>query len=166
MADLAPDRARARLLEVGWSAERTTAANLADAAAHGGTWVTDDATAVLGAPEVELVVEATGDALAGVDHALRAIAAGKHLVMVNVEADVLCGPELARRAEAAGLVYSLAYGDQPALIAEQVDWARACGLEVIAAGKGTKYLPAFHRSTPDTVWGHYGISPERAPRAA
>ena len=117
---------------------------------------------VVGCAEVELVVEATGDAVAGAAHALAAIEAGKHVVMVNVEADVLCGPALARRAEAQGVVYSLAYGDQPALIAEQVDWARACGLEVIAAGKGTKYLPAFHRSTPDTVWGHYGITPERA----
>ena len=87
------------------------------------------------------MVEATGDAVAGAAHALAAIEAGKHVVMVNVEADVLCGPALARRAEAQGVVYSLAYGDQPALIAEQVDWARACGLEVIAAGKGTQ-VPA------------------------
>jgi predicted homoserine dehydrogenase-like protein len=100
--------------------------------------------------------------VAGAAPALAALEAGKHVVMVNVEADVLCGPALARRAAERGVVYSLAYGDQPALIAEQVDWAGACGLEVIAAGKGTKYLPAFHRSTPDTVWAHYGISPERA----
>ena len=52
----------------------------------------------------------------------------------------------------------MAYGDQPALIAEQVDWARACGFEVVAAGKGTKYLPAYHPSTPDGVWAHYGLT--------
>ena len=85
--------------------------------------------------------------------------------MVNVEADVLAGPALAARARAAGIVYSLAYGDQPALIAEQVDWARACGFRVAAAGKGTKYLPAFHASTPDTVWSHYGLTAGEA-RAA
>jgi predicted homoserine dehydrogenase-like protein len=151
IADLDPGRARANLAAIGWSAERCAAIRL-----------TEDATALLASAEVELVVEATGDAVAGAAHALAAIEAGKHVVMVTVEADVLCGPALARRAEAQGVVYSLAYGDQPALIAEQVDWARACGLEVIAAGKGTKYLPAFHRSTPDTVWGHYGITPERA----
>ena len=44
----------------------------------------------------------------------------------------------------------MAYGDQPALIGEMVDWARACGFEVVAAGKGTKYLPAYHAVTPDT----------------
>jgi predicted homoserine dehydrogenase-like protein len=69
-----------------------------------------------------------------------------------VEADALAGPMLARRAKAAGVVYSLAWGDQPALIAEHVDWARTCGFEVVCAGKGTRYLPAYHASTPDTVW--------------
>ena len=87
---------------------------------------------------------------------------GKHVVMVNVEADALAGPLLARKAAEAGIVYSLAYGDQPALICEMVDWARAAGFEVVAAGKGTKYLPAYHASTPDTVWGHYGLTPENA----
>jgi predicted homoserine dehydrogenase-like protein len=78
--------------------------------------------------------------------------------MVNVEADVLAGPLLARRAAEAGIVYSLAYGDQPALIAEMVDWGRAAGFDIVCAGKGTKYLPAYHASTPETVWGHYGFS--------
>ena len=78
--------------------------------------------------------------------------------MVNVEADVLAGAALVREAERAGVVYSLAYGDQPALICEMVDWARACGFRVIAAGKGTKYLPEYHASTPATVWGNcYGL---------
>src|SRR5207247_3735561 len=49
------------------------------------------------------------------------------VVMVNVEADALAGPLMARRAATAGVVYSLAYGDQPALICELVEWARACG---------------------------------------
>jgi predicted homoserine dehydrogenase-like protein len=80
--------------------------------------------------------------------------------MVNVEADALAGPLLARRAREAGIVYSLAYGDQPALICELVDWCRAAGFEVVAAGKGTKYLPEYHASTPDTVWPYYGLSPE------
>ena len=52
--------------------------------------------------------------------------------------------------------------DQPALIAEMVDWARAVGLDVICAGKGTKYLPAYHHVTPDDVWTHYGLTPEQA----
>ena len=81
--------------------------------------------------------------------------------MVNVEADALAGPLLARRAREAGIVYSLAYGDQPALICELVDWCRAAGFDVVAAGKGTKYLPEYHASTPATVWPHYGFTPEQ-----
>src|SRR3546814_8038005 len=92
----------------------------------------------------------TGNPAAGIAHALAAIDAGRHIVMVNVEADALAGPLLAARARAAGVVYSLAYGDQPALVCEMVDWARAAGFEVVAAGKGTKYLPAYHRSEEHT----------------
>nr|HQT80484.1 Gfo/Idh/MocA family oxidoreductase [Rhodopila sp.] len=151
IADLSPDRARTACRNVGWTEERIAAVRF-----------TDDAAAMLAAPEVEVVVEATGHAPAGIRHAREAIRQGKHIVMVNVEADVLAGPLLAREAEAAGVVYSLAYGDQPALICEMIDWARSCGFPVIAAGKGTKYLPEYHASTPDTVWGYYGLTAEQA----
>jgi predicted homoserine dehydrogenase-like protein len=77
--------------------------------------------------------------------------------MVTVEIDPIAGPVLARRAQEAGVVYTHAYGDQPALICELVDWARASGLEVACAGKGTKHLPDYHAVTPDTVWQHYGL---------
>jgi predicted homoserine dehydrogenase-like protein len=97
-------------------------------------------------------VESTGVPGAGIHHALSAIANGKHIVMVNVEADALAGPLLARRAKTAGVVYSLAWGDQPALICEHVDWARAAGFKVICAGKGTRYEPHYHKSNPDNVW--------------
>src|SRR5207253_11027672 len=115
-------------------------------------------------PRIAVVVEAPGSPPAGIAHARAAIAAGKHIVMVNVEADALAGPLLAEEARAKGVAYSLAYGDQPALTCELVDWARACGFEVVAAGKGTKYLPAYHRVTPDEVWHHYGLTPEEAQR--
>jgi len=151
IADLAPDRAREACRRVGWSDERIAA-----------TRFTDDTPAMLTAADIEVVVEATGHAPAGTEHARRAIAEGKHIVMVNVEADVLAGVALAREAARAGVVYSLAYGDQPALICELVDWARACGFRVLAAGKGTKYLPEYHASTPATVWGYYGLTEEQA----
>ncbi len=151
IADLAPDRARAACRAVGWNEDRIAAARF-----------TDDGMAMIVSPDVEVIVEATGHAPAGIAHARQAIKNGKHIVMVNVEADVLAGPLLARAAERAGVVYALAYGDQPALICEMVDWARACGFKVIAAGKGTKYMPEYHASTPDTVWGYYGLTPEQA----
>jgi predicted homoserine dehydrogenase-like protein len=162
VADLAPARARGNLQRVGWPAERIAAASLGEAVDRGTTWIGDDARALISHPALDVVIDATGHPPSGIAHALAAIANGKHIVMVNVEADVLAGPLLAQKARAAGVVYSLAYGDQPALIAEQVDWARACGFDVIAAGKGTKYLPAYHQSTPETVWPHYGLTPEQA----
>ena len=100
--------------------------------------------------------------MAAVEHALAAFQHGKHVVMVTVEADAYCGPLLARRGQEAGVVYSLAYGDQPALICELVDWARAAGFPVVAAGRGHKWLPHYAQSTPETVWGYYGLTPEQA----
>ena len=114
---------------------------------------------------VDVVLEATGSVEAGCRHALDAIARGKHIVMATVEADVLAGPILKHLADEAGVTYTLAYGDQPALIKELFDWATTLGFEVVAAGKGTKFLPEFRESTPDTVWGFYGHTPEEAERA-
>jgi predicted homoserine dehydrogenase-like protein len=162
IADLDPARARTACRAVGWPKERSAAATFAEALRTGATAVTDDAAELIAADGIEVIIEATGIPEAGIRHALLSFEHRRHIVMVNVEADVLVGPLLARRAAEAGVVYAMAYGDQPALICEQVDWARACGLEVVAAGKGTLYMPEFHASTPDTVWNYYGLSAERA----
>jgi predicted homoserine dehydrogenase-like protein len=153
VADLDPARARLALERVGFEAA-------AGSRGRPPVAIVDDARALIDSPGVEIVIDATGSPAAGIAHVLACCAARKHIVMVNVEADALAGPLLARRAREAGVVYSLAYGDQPALICEMVDWVRACGFEVIAAGKGTKYLPEYHASTPDTVWPYYGFTPE------
>ena len=160
VADLAPDRARAALTRVGWPAAALNADTIHHAVKTGKAYFSDDVRSVIVDPEVEIVIDATGQAAAGIEHVLTCCEYGKHIIMVNVEADALAGPLLARRAREAGIVYSLAYGDQPALICEMVDWARASGFEVVAAGKGTKYLPEFHTSTPDTVWPYYGFTDE------
>jgi len=164
VADLDPPRARASLERVGWSADRYRARSFDEARKEGTTCGTDDAATAIASDAVEIVIDATGSPAAGIRHALACCEHGKHVVMVNVEADCLAGPLLARRAREAGIIYSLAYGDQPALICELVDWARAAGFDVAAAGKGTRYLPAYHDSTPETVWGHYGFSPEQVAR--
>ena len=161
VADLAGDRARRALREAGYSEDQASAASFSEALSSGGTHITEDAQALISAEGMEVVVEATGSPAAGVRHALLCFENGRHVVMVNVEADALVGPLLARRAEEAGVVYSMAYGDQPAIICEMVDWARTTGFEVVCAGKGTKYLPGYHASTPETVWGHYGFTDEQ-----
>src|SRR5574341_866432 len=133
VADLVPQRARDSLARTGWDAARYGARSLDDASRNGTTCVTGDAMGAIASGAVEIVIDATGDPAAGIRHALACCREGKHIIMVNVEADCLAGPLLARRARAAGVVYSLAYGDQPALICELVDWARATGFEVVAA---------------------------------
>src|SRR3954462_14887266 len=153
VVDLDPERAREACRTVGWDDARIAATKFTD----------DGAAATSG--NIEVIVEATGNPAAGIRHARAAITTGKHIVMVNVEADVLAGPLLADEARKAGVVYSLAYGDQPALTAEMVDWARATGFRVVAAGKGTKYLPAYHDVTPDGVWQHYGLTAGEAQSA-
>src|SRR5215831_4532763 len=152
IADLDVARARAQARAAGWGEAVFSAPSVADALKKRTTHVTADADALITCPGIEVIVEATGIPEAGIRHALRTIAHGKHIVMVNVEADALAGPLLARKAKAADVVYSLAWGDQPALICEHVDWARTCGFTVIAAGKGTRYEPHYHQSTPDTLW--------------
>src|ERR1700730_15516571 len=154
IADLDPERAKAACRNVGWDETRIARTRFIE---RGRDAINDEL--------VEVVIEATGNPIAGIAHAIEAIDAKKHIVMVNVEADALAGAWLAQKARAAGVIYSKAYGDQPALIAEMVDWARSAGFTIAAAGKGTKYLPAYHTVTPDGVWQHYGLTAEEAKRA-
>lgn len=164
IADLSPGAARINLGRVGWDAARTQAASAEAALEDGSTWITEDWQALTRHPAIDIIVECTGNPIAAVDHCLDAFAHGKHVVNVTVEADAFCGPLLAKRAADAGVVYSLAFGDQPALICDLVDWARTCGFPVVAAGRGHKWLPHFCESTPETVWGNYGLTPEQAAR--
>ncbi len=164
IADLAPEAARRNLQRVGWAAERYAAPTLDAALRDGRTHIGEDWAALVRHPAIDVIVECTGHPIAAVDHCLEAFAHGKHVVNVTVEADAFCGPLLARRAAEAGVVYSLAFGDQPALICDLVDWARTCGFPVVAAGRGHKWLPHYSESTPDTVWQHWGLSPAQAER--
>jgi predicted homoserine dehydrogenase-like protein len=164
IADLSPDAARTNLARVGWEAQRTQATSMENAIATGATFITDNWETLCTHPSIDIVVECTGHPIAAVDHCLLAFANKKHVVNVTVEADAFCGPLLARRAAEAGVVYSLAFGDQPALICDLVDWARTCGFPVVAAGRGHKWLPHFSQSTPDTVWDNYGLTAEQAKR--
>lgn len=163
VADLAVEKTTNTLTMLGWSPEQlvhtNTASRINDVAATGRTAIAGNALELIDA-DLDVMVESTGSPEAGAQHALLSIDRGQHVVMVTVEADALVGPMLRRQAERAGVAYSFAYGDQPALVCELVDWARTCNLEVVAAGKGTRHLPHYHYSTPDTVFESYGIDKE------
>ena len=154
IADLKPDNAVKACKNVGWSDDLINKTKFVDTGAD-----------AIKLNEVEVVIEATGFPAAGIEHARQAFQNGKHIIMVNVEADVLAGAALAKEANSVGVVYSMAYGDQPALTAEIVEWARASGFNVTSAGKGTRYQPIYHKSSPETVWDYYGLTHEEARKA-
>ena len=164
IADLSPVNAKKNLARVGWRDEQSNASSLDEAIKTGQTHISDNWEALVSHPAIDVIIECTGHPIAAVDHCLLAFKNGKNVVNVTVEADAFCGPLLALKAAEAGVVYSLAFGDQPALICDLVDWARTCGFPVVAAGRGHKWLPHFCESTPETVWGNYGLTPEQAER--
>ena len=164
IADISPESARSNLEFVGWPPERFSAASLDIAAQNRTTHVTEDWLSLVRHPRIDIVIECTGSPVAAIEHALEAFRNGKHVINVTVEADAFCGLALARKADEAGVIYSMAYGDQPALTCDLVDWARACGFSVVAAGRGHKWLPEYRKSTPETVWDHWGVSREVAER--
>lgn len=159
--DLDCKRARENLIKAGFDSELLRE-NFCSRYSKAEVFVTDDGDQIFKEGMLDVVIESTGDPICGIEHAIRCIDHGIDVVMVNVEADVLAGFELAKKARENNVIYSLAYGDQPALIVEQVDTVRSMGLDVVCAGKGTKYLPSYHQSTPETVWDHYGLTPEEA----
>lgn len=164
VADLRVDVAKSNMVFAGWHADQIEAPSLAAALASGETHVGDDAMALIGFDGIDIVIECTGNPVVAVDHVLAAFAAGKHVISATVEADAVCGAALVARARAAGVIYSQAYGDQPAMTVDLVDWARTCGFEVTAAGRGHKWKPEYRFSTPDTIWDYWGVTVEQAER--
>ena len=154
ICDLNIDKAKKACREVGWSKDLIN-----------NVIFTQDFEKAINNDEVDVVVEATGNPSSGIKHARKCFKYGKHVIMVNVEADVLAGPSLSEEANSAEVVFSMAYGDQPSLTLEIIEWARASGFKVTAAGKGTKYMPEYHYSTPKTVWDHYGLTSDEAEKA-
>ena len=164
VVDLRPDAAKSNMTLVGWDETAFSARDLEDAVQSGATHVGDDWEAVTAHPQIDIIIECTGNPIAAVTHILKAFEHGKHVINVTVEADAFVGPGLANKAREAGAIYSMAYGDQPALASDLVDWARACGFSVVAAGRGHKWLPHYRHSTPETVWDHWGLTREQAER--
>jgi predicted homoserine dehydrogenase-like protein len=165
VADPAPQAVRAALLRSGWPERQFAATSLGAALATGATHVGDDAAALIAADGLDVVVEATDAPAAGIAHCLLAIDYGRQIVMANLAADALAGPLLARRAAEAGLVYSLAYGDRPALLTEFVAWARTCGFKPVCAGIGAPFLPAFRQATPEHYAELPGLTPTQLAKA-
>ena len=123
----------------------------ADKAVRAGKWVVStDAQVACAVPSVEAVIDATGSPEMGATISLASINNKKHIVMMNVECDITIGPILHQLASNAGVVYTLASGDEPAAIMELYRFARAMGFTVVAAGKG-KNNPLDIYATPESL---------------
>lgn len=101
-------------------------------------------------PQLDAVIDATGSTEMGAMVALDAFNHKKHVVMMSVECDITIGPILRQMAENAGVVYSLAAGDEPAATIELYRFAKALGFTIVAAGKG-KNNPLNIYATPADV---------------
>ena len=80
-------------------------------------------------PSIQVVIDATGSPEMGARISWNAIKHKKHIVMMNVECDVTIGPILSQMARNAGVIYSLAAGDEPAAIMDIYRFAKALGLK-------------------------------------
>ncbi len=118
--------------------------------ADGRVAVTATAGWLVGSPDVDAVMDATGEPEVGAQLALMAGEQGKPFITMNIEAEVTVGPILAAFAREAGTTYTVAAGDEPSVLAELVDFARLLGLEVVCAGKG-KNNRLDPSATPATV---------------
>ena len=163
IADLDTSRATGALHKAGMTNDKIshseTSEDINQAIEGDRTVVTASADALIEA-DLDVVVEATGLVEVGAKHAYNAIGARKNVTMVTVEADVLVGHLLKKRADEMGVIYSLAYGDEPAMAYELYDWAQTLGFRVIAAGKGTRFKKEFRKANPDDVPRLYGFSGE------
>jgi len=164
VADLDIDKAKKRCIRAGWPEEAIDIGDSTSAINKGSRSnrivLTDDSQKLIQA-DLDIILEITGIPDVGAYNAWSALEAGKHVVMVTVEADALLGIALKQLADKNGLIYSLGYGDEPACLCEQIDWARTAGFEVVCVGKCISWKPEKPYSTPETGWKYYGLSEEQ-----
>lgn len=120
-----------------------------DALRAGRRVVTQNAVLLTQVPAVEAIVEATGLAEVGATVAWHAILNGKNIIMLNVETDVTVGVLLNRMARQAGVVYTVASGDEPGVCMGLYNFARTLGFDVVCIGKGKNNSIDFD-ATPDS----------------
>ncbi len=114
--------------------------------------ITDDPMVLCAAPSIEALVEVTGT----VDHAAAvveaAMAAGKHVILMNAELDGTIGPILKAHADAAGVILTACDGDQPGVEANLYRFVKGIGLRPLVCGN-IKGLQDPYR-TPTTQQGY------------
>ena len=155
VADLNLEKAQKAIVRSGWSEDMLkkvgNTGQINDSAQRGAIALTDDAESLIHA-DLDVVIEVTGTVDAASRHIWAALGDGKHVVNVSAEADALLGLALQKRAEEKGVVYSYGFGDEPAELCEQIDWAKTSGFEVVCIGKYIEYTPEKRYVNPGNVW--------------
>jgi predicted homoserine dehydrogenase-like protein len=154
VTDVIPGRSSAAFIEAEVPVESVMEANnvsdAEDAITKGYRAALASTEELLKIPSLDIIVESTGIPEVGAQVCQKAIEAGKHVVNMNVEADATIGYYLGQKAKEAGVVYSLAAGDEPGAIKELYDFADALGFEIVAVGKGKNNM-LNRASNPDSV---------------
>ena len=125
-----------------------TVAQLEEAIAQGQYAITDDAMLLCQAEGVDAVIEVTGEVEFGAQVTLKAIAHGKHMILMNAELDATVGPTLKVYADRAGVVVTNADGDQPGVVMNLLRFVKTIGYNPVLAGN-IKGLQDHYR-TPKT----------------
>lgn len=130
------------------------------ALAAGRTPVTADAVALAEADGIDVLLDATGAVEGALRPVLAAIAAGRHVVLMNAELDGTVGPVLKRRADAAGVVYTGADGDQPGVTMNLYRFVRGIGVRPVLCGniKGL-HDPYRNPTTQEAFARRWGQNP-------
>lgn len=99
-----------------------------------GVAITDNATLLIENPHIDVILEATGDIDYGASVVMKTIRAGKHIVTMSAELDATIGPILKSHADEAGVVYTVADGDQPGVTQNLISFVRGLGIKLVLCG--------------------------------
>jgi predicted homoserine dehydrogenase-like protein len=119
--------------------------------ARGGRAVTSDPLLVCRAPQIEAIIECTGQIEYGARTVTEAIASRKHVVLVNAELDATVGPILKVLADRMGVVITNIDGDEPAVAMNMFRFVKSIGYRPVLAGNVKGFLD--HHRNPGTQQG-------------
>lgn len=125
-----------------------TTLQLEEAIARGQYAITDDPFLLCEADNIDAIVEITGEVEFGAQVVLKAIENGKHVILMNAELDATLGPVLKAYADRAGVVFTNADGDQPAVIMNLFRYVKTLGFKPLLCGNIKSLLD--YRRTPET----------------
>ncbi len=112
----------------------STVAELEDAITNGTPAVTEDASLLCKAENIDALVEVTGTIEFGAQIVLEAINNKKHVVLMNAELDGTVGPMRKVYADRAGVVLSNCDGDQPGVEMNLYRYVKSIGFTPLLCG--------------------------------